>query len=65
VFDLKRAYSVDAENALIDAKKLQSVEQPDPEEVQEVSDRLIKYLPSLDPIWPRWKFFAEKHGVSL
>lgn len=65
VFDLKRAYSVDAENALIDAKKLQSMDKPDPEEVQEVSDRLVKYLPPLDGFWPRWKFFAEQHGASL
>lgn len=65
VFDLKRAYSIDAENALLDAKKLQSKEQPNPEEVQEVSDRLVKYLPPLDAFWPRWKYFAEMHGVSL
>lgn len=65
VFDLKRAYSVDAENAMIDAKKLQLKDKPDPAEVQEVSDRLVKYLPPLDAFWPRWKFFAEQYGVSL
>ena len=65
VFDLKRAYSIEAEAALIDAKNLQLAEHPDPEEVKHVSQRLAEYLPSIDPFWPRWVYFAEKQGVHL
>ncbi|MEO8953029.1 MAG: ATP-binding protein [Ktedonobacteraceae bacterium] len=65
VFDLKRAYSIEAELALIDAKNLQLEEHPDPQEVRHVSQRLAENLPSIDPFWPRWVFFAEKHGVHL
>ena len=63
VFDLKRAYSVEAELALIDAKNLQLEEHPDPQKVRQVSQRLAEYLPSIDPFWPRWVYFAEKNGV--
>lgn len=65
VFDLKRAYSVEAELALIEAKNLQVSDHPDPIKVKEISQRLIENLPPIDPFWPRWKFFAEKHGVDL
>lgn len=65
VFDLKRAYSIDAETALIEAKKLQLADHPDPNKVKEISDLLTEHLPAIDPFWPRWMFFAEKHGVKL
>jgi len=65
IFDLRRPYSIDAEKALVDAKRLQMTEHPDPQEIKEISARLTQYLPDIDPIWPRWKFFAEKHGVNL
>jgi AAA domain, putative AbiEii toxin, Type IV TA system len=65
VFDLKRPYSVEAEEALIAAKQIQISDNPDAENVQKISDRLAKYLPDLDPFWPRWRFFAEKHGVKM
>jgi len=65
VFDLKRPYSLEAEEALIAAKQVQIEENPDAERVQEISNRLAKYLPDFDPFWPRWRFFAEKHGVKL
>jgi hypothetical protein len=60
IFDLRRPHSIDAEKALIDAKQLQMAEHPDPQKIKEVSTRLAQYLPNIDPIWPRWKFFAEK-----
>jgi AAA domain, putative AbiEii toxin, Type IV TA system len=65
IFDLKRAYSVEAEIALVRAKNLQTTDQPDPREVKEVSNMLLEHLPPLDPFWARWKFFAEKYGVDL
>src|SRR5258708_3681421 len=55
VFDLERAYSVDAERALIAAKNLQLSGNPDPEKVREISNQLIEHLPAIDPFWPRWK----------
>ena len=65
VFDLQRAYSVEAEQALLDAKQLQMMENPDPEKIKEVTERLIRYLPTPDEFWPRWRYFAVKHGVNL
>jgi hypothetical protein len=65
VFNLKRPYSVDAEKALIDAKQLQLMDNPDPDNVREASRRLAQYLPDIDPFWPRWKYFAERNGIDL
>ncbi len=65
VFELRAARSVEAEDAIEAAKALQLEESPDPEEVQLVTDQLIKYLASDDEFWPRWTFFAEQHGVHL
>jgi len=65
IFDLQRAYSIEAESALIEAKRLQSLAHPDPEHIREVSKQLVEHLPAIDPFWPRWKFFAEKYGVDL
>lgn len=61
VFDLERAYSVDAERALIAAKNLQLSDSPDPAKVKEISNLLIEHLPAIDPFWPRWKHFADKY----
>ena len=65
VFQLARPYSVEAERALTEAKNLQLSNHPDPEKVKSISEQLVEYLPSIDPFWPRWKFFAEKYGVDL
>lgn len=65
IFDLKRAYSIEAETALIRAKRLQMMDHPNPKEVKEVSDMLLEHLQPLDPFWARWKFFAEEYGVNL
>ncbi|MEZ4728047.1 MAG: ATP-binding protein [Caldilineaceae bacterium] len=66
VFELGQARSVEAEKAIEDAKKLQAQEHVPTEEVREVSERLMKYLPTHgDGFWPRWTFFARQHGVDL
>jgi hypothetical protein len=65
IFDLRRPYSMDAERALVEAKQLQMAEHPDPQQIKALSARLAQYLPDIDPIWPRWKYFAEKNGVDL
>ena len=65
VFDLRRAYSLQAENALLRARSLQLQENPARVDVQDVTDELVRYLPAIDPFWPLWKYFAERHGVEL
>lgn len=50
--------------ALEEAKQLQLQDNPDPQQIQEVHNRLIKYLAADDEFWPRWLFFAEEHGVK-
>jgi len=65
IFRLRHPYSARAEQAIEDAKTLQLKEKVTQEEVREVSERLIRHLPAHDTFWPRWMFFAEKHGVAL
>jgi len=65
VFDLQRAYSVEAEQALLDAKRLQQSESSDKQKIEEVTKRLLRFLPEVDDFWPRWKYFAEKRGVTV
>ncbi len=66
IFELEQARSFEAEKAIEDAKKLQVQDNISEEEVREVSDRLMRYLPTHgDGFWPRWTFFASQHGVAL
>lgn len=65
VFELKHARSSEAESAIEDAKALQSRNEISSDEVSNVSQRLVRYLAPDDKFWPRWIFFAEKHGVVL
>ena len=67
IFEMRHARSLEAEQAIEDAKRLQSMDKDKVtvEEVQEVSERLVKYLAADDRFWPRWTFFAEQHGVKL
>lgn len=62
VFELGLARSIEAEEAIKDAKKLQLQDNPDPEAIRRVSDRLARLLPEHDRFWPRWLYFAEQHG---
>lgn len=65
VFELRHARSSEAEAAIEDAKALQSKSEISQEDVSNVSQRLVRYLAPDDKFWPRWIFFAEKHGVAL
>jgi hypothetical protein len=65
LFGLRHARSREAERAIEDAKTLQQQESPDGSAVAEVSERLRLHLADDDKFWPRWLFFADKHGVSL
>ena len=63
-FGLKHARSLEAEKAIEDAKTVQLKANPTKEKVQQVHDRLVKYLGDFDTFWPRWLYFAEKYGVE-
>jgi len=65
VFGLRYARSLKAEKAIEEAKSLQAQNNPKPEDVQRVSDELMRYLSANDDFWPRWVLFAEQHGVHL
>ncbi len=65
IFELKQARSIEAEKAIEDAKSLQLQADIPHQEVAEISQRLMKYLPAHDNFWPRWTYFAEQHGVEL
>jgi len=56
--------NLEAEKMIEQAKQLQLAEQPDPKQVQEVSDQLRKMLGANDEFWPRWTYFASQHGVE-
>jgi len=65
VFSMRYARSIEAEQAIEDAVSLQKKEVATQSEVQEVTQRLVKYLAQDDKFWPRWTYFAQQHGVSL
>lgn len=65
IFELDHARSLEAEAAIEAAKALQLQDKPDPVCVNRVSEDLVKYLAPDDEFWPRWKYFAEKHGVRF
>lgn len=65
VFGLGQPRSIEGEQAIQAAKRLQEEDNPSSEEVQKVSDALRKYLAEDDEFWSRWLFFARQHGASL
>ena len=64
-FGLGQPRSIEGEQAIQTAKKLQEEDNPKSEAVQKVSDELKKYLAEDDEFWSRWLFFARQHGASL
>jgi hypothetical protein len=64
VFGLSQARSLPAEQAIEEAKALQAKSKPSRAEVRDVDARLVRYLAPDDEFWPRWRFFAEKHGAK-
>ncbi len=59
VFGLALPRSIEAEEAIEQAKELQRKRTPSKEEVQIVSDKLINVLAQDDDFWPRWTYFAD------
>lgn len=64
IFGLAHARSLAAEQAIEAAKRLQLQQTPDPNEVRRVNADLTRHLADDDDFWPRWRFFAEQHGVG-
>lgn len=65
IFELEQARSVEAEQAYEEAKRLMGSQNVEQTEVREVSEKLMKLISSHDPLWPRWTYFAEQHGIKL
>lgn len=65
IFNLGQARSQEAEKTIDKAKKLQLQESPSVEDIACTHQMLLKELAETDPFWPRWLFFAEKHGVKI
>ncbi len=65
VFGLGQSRSLEGEQTIQAAKALQESDDPNSEDVQKVSDQLLKYLAENDEFWSRWLFFARQHGASL
>jgi hypothetical protein len=65
IFGLTQPRSLDAENAIAIATKLQLTNNPPLKKVQEISDQLIKVLAPDDEFWPLWTYFAKQRGVRF
>jgi len=63
VFELAQARSIPAERAIQEAKALQELDSPPAGRVREVDASLTSALAPDDDFWPRWRFFAKKHGL--
>ena len=65
LFDLQQARSRESEQILSRAIALQQQEDPDIEDIRNITRELTDNLPPEDSFWPRWVFFAQAHGVDL
>ncbi|MFP5261215.1 MAG: AAA family ATPase [Blastocatellia bacterium] len=65
VFELEQPRNRDAERAIEAAIALQKQKSTSKEEVQRVTDALVRYVPAEDEFWPRWVYFAEQYGIEI
>ncbi len=63
-FGLGQARSLPAEQAIEEAKTLQLANDVQSEQVRSVDSRLVSLLAPDDDFWPRWRYFAQKHGAE-
>jgi hypothetical protein len=63
VFGLGQARSLPAERIIEEAKALQLSKQISDDRVRDVNSRLVMLLAPDDEFWPRWRYFAQQHGV--
>jgi hypothetical protein len=64
VFGLDHARSLPSAKAIEEAKKLQLSASPASDDVVRVHRELERLLAPDDEFWPRWRFFALKHGLK-
>jgi hypothetical protein len=64
VFGLGQARSLPAERTIEEAKALQLSAAVSPETVRDVNSRLVGLLAADDEFWPRWRYFAQQHGLE-
>jgi hypothetical protein len=64
VFELQHPRSPEGEKAILDAVELQLKANVHSEAVREVHERLVRYIGAHDIFWPRWTFFAKRHGIE-
>jgi len=64
VFGLTHARSQEADLAIEEAKELQLNPAPSADNIRKIHSKLEKYLSETDEFWPRWLYFARKHGVD-
>lgn len=60
-FDLKKARSLEAENALLAAMALLREESPDEEQLIKIDAELQAVLSDVDPFWLRWTQYRKSH----
>ena len=62
---LRYPRSKEAEQAIERAVEIQLSREPATQEVEDVSEELLRVLPPDDLFWYRWTYFAEQAGVKL
>ncbi|MDR1467895.1 MAG: ATP-binding protein, partial [Spirochaetaceae bacterium] len=65
IFGLNEPRALQAEKIIDQARQLQLQDNPDKEQVDKAHGQLLNELSADDPFWPRWIYFAEKHGVQI
>ncbi len=65
IFEMKYPTNLPVEQIIEDAKNLQMQENITENQIQTMSEQLMKLLGAHDPFWRRWLFFAKQHGVEL
>jgi hypothetical protein len=63
-FGLRQPRSLDAENAIENAKRVQLLSEPTIQEITDAQLELEQTLGAHDAFWPRWRSFAQRHGVD-
>ena len=64
IFGFAQPRSLPAEDAIEAAKALQYADAVTSEEVNAVNAELMRQLTADDDFWPRWRYFAQKHGAE-
>ncbi len=64
-FEMKQPRSIEAEQALEEAKQVMMEKNPQKKRINELSGKLSNFLAAHDTFWIRWNYFAEKNGIKV